>query len=144
VVLQMAALAGVAILGLIGPGWPAAAIAALRVLGLALVISGAALGVLGARALGPSLTAYPRPSEGAAMRQHGVYAHARHPIYGGVLVIGAGWCLASSWWAAVAWACLLVILLAKSEREEAWLVQRYAGYPSYRATVRRRFVPYVF
>ena len=143
-VLQMVALVGILVAGLIGPGWPAAASSALRLLGLALAIAGATLGVLGARALGTSLTALPHPSEGAEMRHDGVYAHARHPIYGALLMVGAGWCLLTSWWAAVPWACLLIILLAKSEREEAWLIDRYAGYPSYRAAVRRRFVPYVF
>jgi len=144
VALQMAALALIAIAGLVGPAWPAAASPALRVVGVVLAVAGGALGALGIRALGPSLTALPHPMDDAELRQHGVYGRARHPIYGALLLVGAGWCLLSSWWAAIPWACLLVILLAKSEREEAWLADRYAAYPAYRAAVRRRFVPLVF
>lgn len=144
VALQLVALAGIAIAGLAGPTWPADWRTPLSMLGLVLTLAGGALGVLGIRALGPSLTALPHPAAGAELRRHGVYARARHPIYGALLLVGLGWCLLTSWWAIVAWVMLLAILLAKSEREEAWLTERFDGYPVYCATVRRRFVPFVF
>jgi protein-S-isoprenylcysteine O-methyltransferase Ste14 len=144
VVLQMVALACMALAGLAGPPWPAPWSAARMVLGLVFAVAGGVLGVLGIRALGPSLTALPHPAAGAELRRHGVYARARHPIYGALLLVGIGWCLLTSWWAIVPWACLLAILLAKSEREEAWLTDRFEAYLAYRSTVRRRFVPFVF
>jgi protein-S-isoprenylcysteine O-methyltransferase Ste14 len=144
VALQIVALASIAIAGLAGPAWPADASPAVRAIGALLAIAGAALAALGIRALGPALTALPHPIDGAELRHHGVYARARHPIHGALLLVGAGWCLLSSWWAAIPWVCLVAILLAKSEREEGWLSERYADYPAYRAAVRRRFVPFVF
>jgi protein-S-isoprenylcysteine O-methyltransferase Ste14 len=143
VVLQMAALAGIGIVGFIGPPWPTSMRHALWIAGVVLVTTGALLGLLGIRALGASLTALPHPAAGAELRREGVYAHARHPIYGALLLVGGGWFVLTSVWAAVPWLCLLAILLAKSHREEAWLLERYDGYASYRAEVRRRFVPYV-
>ena len=144
VALQMVALASIAIAGLAGPAWPADAGPVLWVIGVLLVIAGATLAALGVRALGPSLAAVPPPREGGELRRDGVYARVRHPIYGALLLAGVGGCLLSSWWAAIPWVCLFAILLAKSEREEAWLAERYADYPPYRAAVRRRFVPSVF
>jgi protein-S-isoprenylcysteine O-methyltransferase Ste14 len=143
VALQMVALACIAIAGLAGPPWPAAGSTALSMLGLGFAVAGGALGVLGIRALGPSLTALPHPASDAELRRDGVYARARHPIYGALLLVGIGWCLLTSWWAILPWMFLFAILLAKSEREEAWLAERFAAYPAYRATVRRRFVPFV-
>ena len=35
------------------------------------------------------------------------------------------------------------IFMLKARREEAWLDERYAGYAGYRASTRRRFLPWV-
>jgi protein-S-isoprenylcysteine O-methyltransferase Ste14 len=144
VVLQLLALGAIGAVGLLGPPWPPSLDTSLFVIGVLLALAGATLGVLGIRGLGSSLTPLPAPAEGAELREHGVYARVRHPLYGSLLLVGASWCLLTSWWAFAPWLALLAILLAKSEREEVWLSDRYPGYPAYRARVRRRFVPFVF
>jgi protein-S-isoprenylcysteine O-methyltransferase Ste14 len=143
VVLQFVALAGIGVAGVVGAPWPEGAQPELRLLGVALVVAGAALGALAVRKLGSSLTPYPYPLDGVELRRDGVYARARHPIYGALLLVGAGWVACTSAWATAPWFCLLAVLLAKSAREEEWLTERDKGYASYRAAVRRRFVPFV-
>jgi protein-S-isoprenylcysteine O-methyltransferase Ste14 len=143
VALQMVALAIIGLVGLVGPAWAAGFSSAGRIVGLILAAAGAALGIAAVRALGSSLTALPRPADEATLRADGVYARARHPIYGAVLLVTGGWTLMTSWWALLPWFGLLAILLLKSHREEAWLTERYEGYPAYRASVRRLFVPFV-
>lgn len=112
-------------------------------LGLAVAAAGGLLGWAGIRALGSSLTPFPHPADGTTLRQGGIYRRARHPIYGALLLVGLGFAGITSPWALVAWTVLLAVLLAKSAREERWLEERYEGYASYRARVRRRFVPFV-
>ena len=143
VALQIVALALVLVSGWAGPAWPASWTAALRLAGAVLVVGGVVLAVAATRSLGSSLTALPRPAPSASLREDGVYARARHPIYGALLLVALGFAALTSWWAVVAWGFLLGVLLAKSAREEVWLAERYPGYPAYRARVTRRFVPFV-
>jgi protein-S-isoprenylcysteine O-methyltransferase Ste14 len=112
--------------------------------GLALMVAGVVLCALGLRGLAShgSLTAFPRPLDVGRATERGVYGHARHPIYGGLLLAVAGLALLRPW-AFVPGALLALLFWAKSEREEAWLLDRYPGYAAYRVRVRRRFVPYL-
>jgi protein-S-isoprenylcysteine O-methyltransferase Ste14 len=142
VVLQLLCLVAVAAVGLLAPGWPAAA-AWWSVVGVLTAAAGGLLAALGLRRLGPSLTAVPRPHETAELRAGGVYARARHPIYGGLLLVALGFALLTSPWALVPWGVLVGVLTAKSIREEGWLVERYPAYAEYRTRVRRRFVPFL-
>lgn len=143
VVLQLLVLAAVGVVGLLAPGWPAAATTWLLVVGVVTAAAGGLLAVLGFRRLGSSLTAVPRPHDTAVLRAEGVYRRARHPIYGGILLVTLGFALLTSPWALVPWLLLVAVLSAKTVREEAWLHERYEGYGAYRARVRRRFVPYL-
>ena len=74
----------------------------------------------------------------------GIYARARHPIYGGAILLAAGWSLL---FATPLGGALTLVLLAffelKARREEHWLVERYPEYEAYRARTRKRFLPYV-
>ena len=144
VALQLAAIAAVGIAGVWGPAWTAGGRSWSLAGGLLSAAIGGALAWSGIRSLGPSLTALPRPGEGSALRETGVYARARHPIYGGVLLVSLGFVLITSPWAVVPWVLLTGILVAKSTREERWLIERYEGYVAYRTRVPRRFVPYLF
>lgn len=70
-----------------------------------------------------------------------MYARARHPIYGGLLVAASGW--------AVSWTSPTTLLLVgglavffrlKSAREERWLIERFPAYVAYRQRT-HRFLP---
>ena len=111
--------------------------------GLLLMGGGAVLLARGLMDLGRSLTPVPHPREGAQLVVSGVYARARHPIYGGLIVTAFGWGLASvSLVTLVLAAVLAAFFWLKSQREEAWLRQRYGGYEAYAART-KRFVPYL-
>jgi protein-S-isoprenylcysteine O-methyltransferase Ste14 len=74
----------------------------------------------------------------------GVYAFARHPIYGGVLLLAIGWSVAQASLATLGATALLWLLFeAKSRYEERTLVEAYPAYPAYAAAT-RRFVPFVY
>ncbi len=73
------------------------------VVGLALVVAGALLGLAAGRRLGRALTPTPVPIAGAGLRTDGAYRWVRHPIYSAVLLMVAGYVIAigSIWSAAV-------------------------------------------
>lgn len=112
----------------------------IRWLGAPLIAAGLALAVWGIRSLGRSLTPGTEPLPGAPLVTSGAYAHIRHPIYAGIVIVLAGYTLAWSNWTLA----LLVGLLArayfngKAMAEERWLVQRHPGYQSYLRQVPRR------
>mgnify|MGYP000035225505 FL=1 len=110
-------------------------------LAVATLAAGALLAVRGIVDLRDALTPTPPPRDDAELVEDGVYARARHPIYGGLIVASLAW--------AVLWLSSTGLLLAatvavffrlKSEREEAWLADRFAGYAAYRRRT-RRFLP---
>ncbi|MFM7719201.1 MAG: methyltransferase family protein [Actinomycetota bacterium] len=138
---QFLLVVAVAVVAALVPRWPAGLAGALRVVGLASVTAGFGLFALAVRDLGTSLTAYPRPGEGAALRTGGIYARVRHPIYGGLALLAVGWSFVRGPLALVPTAALVALLVAKSIREEAFLVERYPDYAAYRERVRRRFIP---
>ena len=102
---------------------------------------GILLFLAGAIGLGRSLTPFPRPRDDASLREGGAYAIVRHPMYGGVILAVAGWSLAATPLGLVATALGALFLELKTRREEAWLVEQYAGYAAYRRRVRWKFVP---
>jgi protein-S-isoprenylcysteine O-methyltransferase Ste14 len=113
-----------------------------RIRGFGLVLSAAGLGlsIWGARSLGPSLTPGTEPLPGMPLVTGGAYAHLRHPIYAGLVLLLAGYTLAWSNWTLA----LIVGLIAlqyfdgKARAEERWLMERYEGYQRYALHVRRR------
>jgi protein-S-isoprenylcysteine O-methyltransferase Ste14 len=144
VLIQATLVAGVVVAGLQGARWPedlqrpALAVAVVAgTAGLGLVASATAT-------LGKSVSAFPRPSAASELKESGAYARARHPIYGGVLLLSLAWSLGLSPWALVPTGALAVALGFKSRLEERWLIDRHPAYVGYRARVRRRFVPYLW
>jgi protein-S-isoprenylcysteine O-methyltransferase Ste14 len=113
--------------------------AGIRVLGGALALGGFLLGLWGARSLGPGLTPGTEPLPGAPLVISGAYAHVRHPIYAGLVLLLAGYTLAWSNWTLA----LLVGLVArwylgkKARVEERWLLERYPEYRGYMVHVPR-------
>ena len=130
---------------LVGLGWPGGWEIPAYAVGALLIALGTGLLVAGGAALGPSLTPFPAPRGTEGVTSGGVYARARHPMYGGGLLIALGW---SAVFASVAGLVLTVLLALflelKSRREEHWLDAHYAGYAEYRRAVRRRFIPWIY
>lgn len=120
-----------------GPG-------AVRVIGGLCLASGVVLILTSARALGPALTIVPEPVPGAPLIETGVYAHARHPMYGGVFLamLGVSLLLASARGAVLS-VGLLVFLWAKTGYEERRLRIIHPRYAAYRKRVRRGLIPYL-
>lgn len=112
----------------------------IRALGAALALAGVALSVWGMRSLGPSLTPGTEPLEGASLVTEGAYAHARHPIYGGLVLMLAGYTIAWANWTMglIVGFAALQYFEAKARAEERWMMDRYPEYRRYVLTVRRR------
>jgi protein-S-isoprenylcysteine O-methyltransferase Ste14 len=144
VAIQVILLAGLAACGLRGPRWPRATRPFRLLAALPLLLAGGTLMAGGSRRLGRKLTPFPRPVEDGALENGGAYGLVRHPIYGGVLLLAAGWALVSSPAALLPAALAAPFLEAKRRREEAWLAEQHPGYEDYRHSVPRRFIPFVW
>ena len=141
VLLQLVLILVIAILGALAlpaaiVGWPARWPFVIQ--GALLLGVGGWVVIQGARRLGDSLTAMPRPRDGASLVQDGIYARVRHPMYAGIVGLGLGWALVTlSLPALVAALVLALVLDLKARREEGWLAERYTGYPEYRSRTHR-------
>ncbi len=126
----------------VGTTWPKAVAGTLAIVGWVVAGAGLVVFILGFAALGRSLTPFPRPSSRATLRRHGIYRRARHPIYGGLLLLVLGWSLALAPLGLAPGALLAGVLFFKSRSEEGWLLERYPEtYPDYLAATRARFFP---
>ena len=135
---QFVLLGVIAVLGLIGRGgWPESLHTGLLALGITLVVAGAIVAALAVTGLGSSLTALPAPLHDASLRTGGIYGVVRHPIYSGLLLMAAGWSVATSPWALLVTAVLAVELDLKRRVEEKFLSATYPGYAAYRAASAR-------
>jgi protein-S-isoprenylcysteine O-methyltransferase Ste14 len=107
--------------------------------GWILVAAGAAISVWSARALGRSLTPGTEPLPDAGLVTTGPYAHLRHPIYLGLVLLLAGYTLLWSNWALTAAAAVMAFgyFDAKARVEERHLLKRYPEYEAYMRRVRR-------
>ena len=141
VAIQVVLLGAIAIAGwLLGPDWAESASDWSAVIGVGLLVGGAAQAAMGVVHLGGSLTPLPHPRSDAELVESGVYRVVRHPIYGGLIMGAAGWALVSASLATLALAGLLwVFFRLKSAREEAWLLERFPSYAGYRSRTRRFF-----
>lgn len=139
--IQALIIAAIPTVGGLAPGWPAPARIPLIAAGAAVVALGCALLVAAILALGGSFAFFLRPSPAGALVTSGVYARARHPVYGGWILVGLGFALALSPWALPLAGLLALELSGKSRVEERALVAHYPDYPAYRQRVPRRFFP---
>jgi protein-S-isoprenylcysteine O-methyltransferase Ste14 len=134
----------IALAGTLGPAWGEPWLAAGRAVGLALIVGGGGLAVLGVLGLRENLSAVPRPVEGGRLIDSGVYGLVRHPIYTGIVAAALGWSLFTASLPALALAGVLGVFFdLKSRREEAWLLATYPAYDDYRRRV-RKLVPLVY
>jgi protein-S-isoprenylcysteine O-methyltransferase Ste14 len=75
----------------------------------------------------------------------GPYAHVRHPLYSGVLLLILGTPLAlGSWWGLVPVLPLTALIIWRLEAEEVYLSARLPGYRDYCARVSYRLIPRVW
>ena len=142
--LQMAFFAAMIAAGTLGRGWPSPARAWLYAAAGLVAVGGLCLFVGAAAGLGRQLTPYPKPVESGSLRRGGVYRLARHPMYGGVVLLTLAWALVSSPTVLLPWAGAVLFLDAKRRLEEAWLADHYDDYGDYRRSVRARLVPFVW
>jgi len=139
------ALLGAIALGLVSDGsLPGTPLEPTRLGGGLMLILGGVLVLAAARSLGRGLTIMPEPAPGGILVDSGVYARARHPMYGGVVLVmlGISLLLASPVGASLS-IVLFVFFWAKSVYEERRLRIAYPWYTAYRSRVRRRMIPYL-
>ena len=129
VLLQGILVVAVVVAGFLGSAWPRSWRPGLEIASTSVTLGGAALLAGGIWSLGNAFTPFPRPVSGASLRDRGVYTLVRHPVYGGVLLLGLGWALWSSPIALVALGCLATLFEGKRRREETWLVEAYPATP---------------
>jgi protein-S-isoprenylcysteine O-methyltransferase Ste14 len=145
VVAQVVLIAAIVSSALLGLEWSDAVEPFARAVGGLLLGVGVIVLAAAGVGLGSALTPFPAPRPNAQLRTSGIYAHVRHPMYGGGIVIGLGWSIIF----ATPLGLVLTLLLAvfadlKSRREERWLEQTYPSYGDYRARVRHRLIPFIW
>jgi protein-S-isoprenylcysteine O-methyltransferase Ste14 len=114
------------------------------ILGAVLAVFGLALTAWAMVTLGPSLTPLPVPRRRAVFVDHGPYALVRHPIYGGLILLGLGWALLRGGLLHLPLAFALAFYLnVKASREERFLIVRYPEYDAYVQRTRRRLIPWL-
>jgi protein-S-isoprenylcysteine O-methyltransferase Ste14 len=141
---QIVLMAAIGISAVVGLGWPADGRVPAYAAGALLIALGLGLVVVGGIQLGSALTPFPAPRRQGELAAAGIYRHARHPMYGGGILVAAGWSLV---FASIVGGVLTLLLIGlfelKSRREEALLVQHYPGYEDYRRRTKRRFLPFL-
>jgi protein-S-isoprenylcysteine O-methyltransferase Ste14 len=144
VVIQFVLLPMVVAAGWFGPAWDGPVRAATSVIGAGLLLGGAAIAGRGLLDLRHVLTPLPHPRADGELIEDGAYRLVRHPIYGGLVLGGAGWGLLTASPAALAGAAaLLVFFDLKARVEEHWCDAHYPDYAAYRART-RKLIPFVY
>jgi protein-S-isoprenylcysteine O-methyltransferase len=117
----------------VDPAW-------LRWLGGFVLVAGSAMLAWGVRSLGRNITPGVEPLATGELVTTGAYAHVRHPVYAGLVLILAGYTLAWSNWTLALMVGFLSLKYfeAKAAAEERWLMSRFPAYQRYARHVRRR------
>jgi protein-S-isoprenylcysteine O-methyltransferase Ste14 len=137
---QFALIALVALGWLLGPDWPGPE-GWRGWTGSVLAAAGLAALLATYRTMGPSFTPMPRPREGGGLVTDGPFRFARHPMYGGGLLLLAGLTLLARPAGLVPLVGLAVLWSAKSRLEERNLEQRFPAYDDYRRATPGRLFP---
>jgi protein-S-isoprenylcysteine O-methyltransferase Ste14 len=143
-VLGQFALMAAALAGSFVGGWPQNLEDTFDAIGAVLVVAGAALTTWAARALGSSLTCFPKPRERGRLVETGPYRFSRHPIYSGGIYFFVGWGL---WTSPVAFGLALALAVwwaFKARVEERFLSERFPGYDDYRRRTAWRLLPGIY
>ena len=143
--IQVVLVAAIMLSALVGLGWPSTLELAAYTVSALLIALGLLLLVAGARQLGSSLTPFPAPRAGEQLITTGLYRHARHPMYGGGILIALGWTTLFASPVGLALTIVLALFFElKAHREESWLVDRYPEYTDYRRRTPRKFIPLLY
>jgi protein-S-isoprenylcysteine O-methyltransferase Ste14 len=130
--------------GKLGPVVDGPARVVLVAAGFVLIAVGLGLAVAGIAQQRSQFTTMPKPKRGARLLDSGPYRLVRHPMYGGVIIAGFGWAMASASPMTLLFAVVtLVFFTLKTYREEAWLEQQFEGYAAYRART-KRLIPGIY
>lgn len=139
---QFALLAAIVLTGLWFDDWPIGSSLALTLAGIAVALLGLVLFATGIAAHGGAVTPLPRPRAPVQVVESGIYRFARHPIYGGVILLAVGFALwRASLIALVVTGALALLFHRKARLEEEWLTRLAPEYAEYRRRVRRAFIP---
>ena len=112
--------------------------------GVAIYLAGAILGVLAVRDLGRNRSSHPKPLPGSGHVQTGTYSLVRHPLYTSLILLTFGWSTAwNSFPGMLAAAALGILLDQKARLEERYLRERFPGYREYAVRV-KRFLPWLY
>jgi protein-S-isoprenylcysteine O-methyltransferase Ste14 len=124
--------------------WPPAEGAPLPAV-LVLLLAAAVVGIAALAANRPgNFNIQPELKPGAQLVTSGIYRWIRHPMYSAVLLAMLATVLTDPRpWRIALWMALLAVLLAKAQREERYLLQRFARYADYRART-WRLLPWVW
>jgi len=130
---------------LLGRSWHGGYAVAADAAGATLLALGLLLLATAALQLGSSLTPFPAPRGGEALTTTGAYGLARHPMYGGGILIALGWTILFASLAGLAFTVVLAVFLdLKARREEAWLCERLPGYEEYLRQIPHKLLPFIY
>jgi len=110
-----------------------------------LLVAAALLGIAALAANRPgNFNIRPELKPGAHLVTGGVYRWLRHPMYAAFLLATLALALLDPRpWRWLTWLALLAVLLAKAQREEGYLLQRFEDYAAYRAKT-WRLLPWIY
>lgn len=130
--------------GWLGPDWHGSVRIATSFVGAIGFAAGGVLALRGFVDLSENLTVFPKPKANATLVDTGAYGLVRHPIYGGLILMAAGWALIRASGPALVAALILWLFFdMKSRREERWLTEKFDDYAAYRART-HRMLPWVY
>ncbi len=114
-------------------------------LGVLLMLYGSVTLLGGIMQLGLQIQAVPMPKETATLKESGVYAIVRHPIYSGIIFGWLGWGLFNhaELTAILVLALLLPFFDIKTRREEKMLASQFSAYSGYQTRV-RKLIPFLY
>jgi protein-S-isoprenylcysteine O-methyltransferase Ste14 len=142
---QVLLIAAVFLSALVGRGWSGSYAVAAYAVGTTLLALGILLLASAGLRLGTSLTPFPAPRADQTLATTGAYALARHPMYGGGILIALGWTIIFASVVGFGLTLALAIFLdVKARREEVWLNERFPGYETYRRRTPRKLLPFVY
>lgn len=107
-------------------------------IGIPLGLIAAIFIVKGLLDLGKNLTPLPYPKPDGQLVQSGIYSLVRHPLYSGLIFAAFSWTIFQlSLSHLIATAILFVFFDVKSQKEEAWLTEKYPEYSEYQQRVKK-------